>query len=86
MERRTRAPAPSDCSMARKAWRMARGTDMLAGWEGAKKEGGVKDRPRNAGMEEFEEDEVLWLLLVVNRFNKGVLCNINVSCELKKSL
>lgn len=33
MERRTRAPAPSDCSMAKKALRIARGTDILAGFE-----------------------------------------------------
>lgn len=31
MERRTRAPAPSACSMARKTLRMARGMDMAEG-------------------------------------------------------
>lgn len=30
MERRTRAPAPSDCSTARKALRIARGTVIFA--------------------------------------------------------
>lgn len=35
MERRTLAPTPSDCSMARKTWRMARGVDMLGGLVGS---------------------------------------------------
>lgn len=29
IERRTRAPAPSACSMARKTWRMARAVDIF---------------------------------------------------------
>lgn len=33
---------PSDCSMARKTWRIARGADMFAGLCDAKKKGGVK--------------------------------------------
>ena len=45
-ERRTRAPAPSDCSMARKSWRIARGTDIFADFLAAKKVGGVKRRPK----------------------------------------
>ncbi len=47
MERRTRAPAPSDCSMARKACLMARGTVMLAGLSEAKKVAGIRGRPKN---------------------------------------
>ena len=86
IERRTRAPAPSDCSMARKAWRIARGTDMFAGLEGAKKEGGVNERPRKAEVDEFEEDDVVWLLLIVNRSVNGVLCSMDVRCILKASL
>ena len=42
--RRTRAPMPSDCSMAKKTWRIARGADMFAGLCNAKKEGGVKGK------------------------------------------
>lgn len=83
MERRTRAPAPSDCSIARKAWRMARGTDMFAGLEGAKMEGGVEDRLGKAGVEEFE---VVWFLEVVSRFRKGVFCTMDVRWELKASV
>lgn len=44
IERRTRAPAPSACSIARKAWRMARGMDIFADFDGAKKDGGVNGR------------------------------------------
>lgn len=44
IERRTRAPAPSDCSIARKAWRIVRDIDMLPVVAGAKKEGAVKGR------------------------------------------
>jgi len=32
MERRTRAPAPSACSIARKTLRIARAVDMLDVW------------------------------------------------------
>ena len=46
IERRTRAPAPSDCSIARKAWRMARGTLMFVGLLGAKKVGGMSGSPK----------------------------------------
>ena len=46
IERRTRAPAPSDCSTARKAWRMALGTLMLAGLEDAKNVGGMRGRSK----------------------------------------
>lgn len=46
IERRTRAPAPSACSTARNAWRIARGTDMFADFDGAKTEGDVKGRLR----------------------------------------
>ena len=46
IERRTRAPAPSDCSIARKAWRMVLGTLMFAGLEGAKNVGGMRGRPK----------------------------------------
>lgn len=35
---------PSDCSMAKKTWRIARGADMFAGLCNAKKEGGVKGK------------------------------------------
>lgn len=59
---------------------------MLAGLEGAKKEGGVRDRPRKAGWEEFEEDEAVRLLGVVSMFMKGVFSSIAVSYELKASL
>lgn len=46
IERRTRAPAPSDCSMARKACLICRGTVMLAGFAGAKKVGGTRGGPK----------------------------------------
>ncbi len=46
IERRTRAPAPSDCSMARKAWRIARGTVMFVGLLEAKKVGGTRGSPK----------------------------------------
>ena len=46
IERRTRAPAPSDCSIARKAWRIARGMDMFVGLLGAKNVGGTSGRPK----------------------------------------
>lgn len=44
---RTLAPAPSDCSMARNACRIPRGTLMLAGLFGAKNVGGTSGRPKN---------------------------------------
>ena len=46
IDRRTRAPAPSDCSIAKKAWRIARGIDMFVGLLGAKKVGGMRGRPK----------------------------------------
>ena len=46
IERRTRAPAPSDCSIAKKAWRIARGTVMFVGLLGAKKVGGTRGSPK----------------------------------------
>jgi len=46
IERRTRAPAPSACSTARNAWRIARGMDMFADFDGAKKEGDVNGSSR----------------------------------------
>ena len=51
MDLRTLAPTPSDCSIARKTCRKARGTVMLAGFEGAKKAGGVKCRPKKEGLD-----------------------------------
>ena len=53
IERRTRAPAPSDCSMAKKAWRIARGIDMFVGLLGVKKVGGMRGRPKKEV--EFED-------------------------------
>lgn len=50
--RRTRAPIPSNCSMARKTWRIARGADMFAGLCDAKKNGGVKGMVRRGEREE----------------------------------
>lgn len=52
--RRTRAPLPSDCSMARKTWRIARGIDMFAGLWDAKKKGGTKGRVERREWDEFE--------------------------------
>ena len=46
MERLTRAPAPSDCSIARNACLIFRATVMFAGLEGAKKVGGTSGRPK----------------------------------------
>lgn len=46
IERRTRAPAPSDCSIARKAWRIARGRLMFVGLSGAKNVGGTRGSPK----------------------------------------
>lgn len=44
---------------------------MFAGLEGAKKEGGVKDRPRKAEVDECGADKVVWLLVVNRLFMKG---------------
>ena len=55
IERRTRAPAPSDCSVARKARAMARGTVMFAGLVGAKEVGGMKGRPKKVVLGLLEE-------------------------------
>lgn len=52
--RRTRAPMPSDCSMARKTWRIARGADMFAGLCDAKKEGGANGRVKRGEWDDFE--------------------------------
>ena len=51
IERRTRAPAPSDCSMARKAWRIARGTVMFVGLLEEKKLGGTRGSPMKKDVE-----------------------------------
>lgn len=45
---------PSDCSMAKKTWRIARGTDMFAGLCDAKKKGGIKGRVERREWDEFE--------------------------------
>lgn len=45
---------PSDCSMARKTWRIARGADMFAGLCDAKKEGGVNGRVKRGEWDDFE--------------------------------
>ena len=48
MERRTLAPTPSDCSMARKACRIARETDISEIVDAAlSKDGGITGRPSN---------------------------------------
>ena len=54
IERRTRAPAPSDCSIAKKAWRIVRGIDMFVGLLGAKNVGGMRGRPKKEV--ELEDD------------------------------
>ena len=60
IDRRTRAPAPSDCSIAKKAWRIARGIDMFVGLLGAKSVGGMRGRPKK---EEELEDALIEGLL-----------------------
>lgn len=58
IERRTRAPAPSDCSMARKALRIARVTVMFAGFGVPYIEiGGNSGRPLNVVV--FSDDMLL---------------------------
>lgn len=59
---------------------------MFAGLEGAKKEGGVKDRPRKAGVDECGADKVVWLLVVNRLFMRGVFCRMDVSCKWNASL
>ena len=46
IDRRTRAPTPSDCSIARNDWRIALGTVIFVGFCGAKKVGGTSGRPK----------------------------------------
>ena len=73
MLRRTRAPAPSDCSMARKACRIARGTDMLEGVLEVKKEGGVKGRLfKRPGELEVVGGEVWSAAVAKKRLRRGV--------------
>ena len=48
MERRTLAPTPSDCSTARKTWRMARAVDMLAGLVGSREKWRVRENGSEA--------------------------------------
>ena len=50
IERRTRAPAPSDCSMARNACLIPLGTVIFAGLFGAKKVGDMRVRPKKEGI------------------------------------
>ena len=56
IERRTRAPAPSDCSIAKKAWRIARGTVIFVGLFRAKNVGGTSGSPKK---EDVESEEAL---------------------------
>ena len=49
IERRTRAPAPSDCSIAKKALRIARGIVMFAGFDAPYiARGGMRGKPLKA--------------------------------------
>lgn len=72
MDLRTLAPTPSDCSIARKTCRIARGTVMLAGFDDAKKAGGVKRRPKKNGLVFWD-----WSWPCDVRFSEAVICLMN---------
>jgi hypothetical protein len=52
MDRRTRAPAPSDCEMARKDCRIARGIDMFEGALRDGSAGGTTGSPGKAVLDD----------------------------------